>query len=124
MQRLLSILLLFGILGQATVRTAWTLHYQWNRATYIAKCENKDKPKLHCEGKCAFMKQLAAREKNNSREPQLPESFTQIRDIQLFFEPFSDLQIVGTETMAKTRYPLYLRRMPIPPVEDVFHPPA
>ncbi|HAD13987.1 MAG TPA: hypothetical protein DCF33_16300 [Saprospirales bacterium] len=77
------ILLLSGIVGQATIRTAWTIHYQMNRAEYLARCVNKDKPSLHCNGQCAFMKEIAAREK--SQEPQLPENFQQIKDIQLFF---------------------------------------
>lgn len=124
MQRLISILLLCGILGQATIRTAWTLHYQWNRATYVAKCENKDKPNLHCEGKCAFMKQLAARENNNSKAPQLPEHFTQIKDIQLFFEPVTDPNLLGAAIVMLTGYPPYLRSEPIAPVADIFHPPA
>ena len=32
---------------------------------------------------------MAAREKSNNKAPQLPEHFSEIKDIQLFFEPQS-----------------------------------
>lgn len=95
------ILLLCGIIGQATIRTAWTIQYQMNRAEYLAKCVNKDKPKLHCNGQCAFMKEIAAREK--SQEPLLPESFQLVKDLQLFFEPvglpYLTLEITGRKNI-------------------------
>jgi hypothetical protein len=81
------ILLLCGIIGQATIRTAWTIQYQMNRAEYLAKCVNKDKPKLHCNGQCAF----------------IPESFQLVKDLQLFFEPvglpYLTLEITGRKNI-------------------------
>ncbi|MBK6993589.1 MAG: hypothetical protein KA138_16605 [Saprospiraceae bacterium] len=124
MQRFLSILLVCGILGQASIRTAWTLHYQWNRATYVAQCINKDKPSLHCDGKCAFKKQMAAREKNGSKEPQLPENFREIKDIQLFFEFPSYLNIVDTGLWSAVALPPCRASLPDAPVADIFRPPA
>ena len=124
MQRFLSLLLIIGILGQASIRTAWTLHYQWNRAAYIAKCENKDKPSLHCDGKCAFKKQMAAREERNSKEPQLPDHFREIKDIQLFFEPLS-LDALSIVTIhERVTLPPYWVFLPESPVDRVFRPPA
>jgi len=124
MQRFLSLLLLCGIIGQASVRTAWTLHYQWNRAAYVAQCENKDKPSLHCDGKCAFKKQMAAREKNNSKEPQLPENFHEIKDIQLFFQCPAYLNIVDTALWSAVALPPSRVTLPDAPVADIFRPPA
>ena len=124
MHRFLSFILLCGILGQASIRTAWTLHYQWNRATYIAQCENKDKPSLHCDGKCAFKKQIAAREKNKSKVPQLPQQFHELKDIQLFFESAEVLAFTNTRCERAVTLPPYQVFLPDEPVEDVFRPPA
>lgn len=124
MQKILPVLLICSILGQASVRSAWTLHYQLNRAAYIAKCENKDKPMLHCDGKCAFKKQMAAREKSNSQEPQLPDAFREIKDIQLFFE-FQALEIWSIALLEqKINLPPYQAPLPDAPLEGIFRPPA
>lgn len=123
MLRVASIVLIFEIFGQASVRTAWALHYQLNRAAYIARCINKDKPTLHCEGKCAFMQQLREREKSN--EPQLPESFRQIKDIQLFFDSGPSLAISNPlyfANMGGAYY--YLMSVTATPAADIFKPPA
>ena len=124
MQRFLTLLILCGILGQASVRTAWTLHYQWNRAAYMAQCENKNKPSLHCDGKCAFKKQMAAREQSNSKAPQLPESFQQIKDIQLYFETQSLPYFSNFEEPLLLGMPPYSAALPDAPVADIFRPPA
>lgn len=124
MQRLLSLLLICGILGQASIRTAWTLHYQWNRAAYIAQCENKNKPSLHCDGKCAFKKQMAAREERNSKEPQLPDHFREIKDLQLFFEPLSLFVLPIEEQHSITTLAPYRVFLPESPAGSVFRPPA
>lgn len=39
-------------------------------------CENKDKPELNCNGKCALMKELAA-EKESNDMPRVPQSVLQ-----------------------------------------------
>ena len=49
--------------------------------TYIAKelCENKDKPEMHCNGKCYLMKKLKqAQDKEQKQERQSQK--TQIQD--------------------------------------------
>lgn len=124
MQRYLSILLVIGIFGQASIRTAWTLHYQWNRAAYLAKCVNKDKPYLHCNGQCAFMKEVAAREQKNTQEPRLPEGFREIKDIQLFFESPVFHSFTTSHLMLVQELPPYQVRVPSAPASDIFKPPA
>lgn len=124
MLRFLYFLLICGILGQASIRTAWTLHYQWNRAVYMAKCVNKDKPSLHCDGKCAFKKQMAAHERNSTKAPQLPDNFTEIKDIQLFFESsFLPCLSVVAYTNA-VALPPYWAFLPDAPTTPVFRPPS
>ncbi len=86
MKQIFGLFLACCILGQASVRTLWVLHYQWNRAAYVAQCVNKNKPGLHCDGKCYLKKKMGVKTDDNPGEPRLPESFHQIKDLQLFFE--------------------------------------
>ncbi|HNL38973.1 MAG TPA: hypothetical protein PKH43_07565 [Saprospiraceae bacterium] len=75
------------MLGQATVRTAWVLHYQLNRSMYIRHCENRNKPSMKCDGKCYLKKKMMGTAGNDSRKtPQMPESFRDGKDLQLFAE--------------------------------------
>ncbi len=124
MKRLLSFLLLCGILGQATIRTGFALHYQWNRAAYIKRCVNKDKPYLHCNGQCGFMKEIAAQEKSRNKEPQLPENFSEIKDIQLFFESAAFPYVVMPTMMDIVALPDYRVFVPEAPIAEIFRPPA
>lgn len=123
MLRFASIVLILGIVGQASVRTAWAMHYQLNRAAYMARCINKDKPMLHCDGQCAFMQQIKAREKSN--EPQLPENFREIKDIQLFFDGGLSLPNSSLPDLAESERPSrYVMSVAAAPPADIFKPPA
>lgn len=124
MKQVFVFLLISCITGQAFVRTAWMLHYQWNRAVYLQNCENRDKADLHCDGKCYLKKQMAASENTNPQEPQLPAGFHQIKDIQLYFEPSAPLpQWIAPEWTA-VLLP-YTRQCPGDvPLAGVFKPPA
>jgi hypothetical protein len=125
MKQLFSILLMCSILGQAFVRTAWTLHYQWDRAVYLKNCENRDKADLHCDGKCYLKKKMAASENPGPQEPQLPAGFHQIKDIQLFFEFSYPLPFLGESFVFTKPLPLYVEHcLPDAPHTGIFKPPA
>lgn len=124
MRSALSLLLICSILAQASVRTAWVLHYQWNRAVYLQNCENRNKPALHCDGKCYLKKKMAVQENNRSDAPVLPQQFFEIKDLQLFFEP--GLVILLTAPLAEehTQLPLYQPIRLESPCADIFKPPC
>jgi hypothetical protein len=44
--------------------------YFTNTKTYAKNCENKAKPKLHCNGKCQMMKKLKQEEKKDEQNPE------------------------------------------------------
>jgi len=55
---------LFAILSQSLVKSIIVVHYQVNKTAITKKyCENKAKPKMHCDGKCHLKKQLQKEEK-------------------------------------------------------------
>lgn len=120
----ISILLACCILGQASVRTFWVVHYQWNRAVYLSHCENKSKPALHCNGKCQLRKKMEVKSGNTPGEPRLPDSFHQIKDLQLFFESYTPLlQHAGVRPHLPS-FPLYRAFYPDAPKMPLFKPPA
>ena len=125
MKGLFVFLLIFCIAGQAFIRTAWTLHYQWDRAVYLKNCENRDKPNLHCDGKCYLKKKMAVSENSNPKEPQLPEGFRAIKDIQLYFESYDFFPHLTGIPAQLVSHPPFTRRFPFDaPLAGIFKPPA
>lgn len=125
MKQFFAFLLICCVACQAFVRTAWTLHYQWNKAVYLEKCENRGKSGFHCDGKCYLKKQMAASENANPKEPQLPAGFHQIKDIQLYFEPAAVLPRFITATILAGKFPMNVRYfLPDAPLTGVFKPPT
>lgn len=85
---------------------------------YISKvlCENKDKPKMHCNGKCLLKKQLAKEEKKE----QSPVK--EKKEIQLFYETNSLISISAptnkNELSTGYSFPVTFKHL-----QSVFHPP-
>lgn len=53
---------------QSFYRSIMAVDYQINLPDYIAKCINKDKPMLHCNGQCELMKKIREKEKEESKK--------------------------------------------------------
>ena len=66
MMRLLSLIIVFGVILQACSKQVIFMDYLLNK-NYIAKvlCENKSAPSKHCFGKCHLKKEL---EKDTQRQ--------------------------------------------------------
>ena len=48
------------------------LNYSFNKKQIVSRyCENKDKPQLHCEGKCHLKKELKKASKEDAKIPQV-----------------------------------------------------
>lgn len=71
MRRFLSVILSLALLLQTFYAASIVTFYYTNKG-YVATalCENKDKPQLHCEGKCFLKKELknAEGESNKSKK--------------------------------------------------------
>jgi hypothetical protein len=70
LKQLFTILAITGILLQTFNSGIILINYQVNK-DYISKnlCENKDKPMMHCNGKCHLRKQLAEQAKKDNTSP-------------------------------------------------------
>jgi len=96
------------------------IDYQINKAEITAKfCVNKDKPNMHCCGKCLLKRKLAEQEAQQNL-PAFPDLKT---DIQLYCsESFNFLQtreknqvdLISTNQILQTLFE----------GTDVFHPPS
>ena len=124
MKQIFGLFLACCILGQASVRTFWVMHYQWNRAVYLAHCENKNKPDLHCDGKCYLKKKMEVKQDNDPKEPRLPESFHQIKDLQLFFEEGAELQNLAEVLSPILSFPVFRAFYEDVPGTRLLKPPA
>lgn len=124
MKQVIALFLVCCILGQASVRSLWVLHYQINRADYLKHCVNKDKPKMRCNGKCHLKKRIAASENNNPKEPRMPQGFFALKEYNLFFESAPFMPELSGVKSAKTNFPPYLFHYPEAPMYAVFRPPS
>jgi hypothetical protein len=77
--KFVAFLLIVAILGGSFSRLFIYAGFELNQK-YIAAnlCENRDKPWLHCDGKCYFMKKIKqAEEKEKSEEGQTQKNLIQ-----------------------------------------------
>jgi hypothetical protein len=80
LNRITALLLIFCSLSANFSMLYIYAGYQVNQK-YIAStlCENRDKPWLHCNGRCVLMKKIkAAEEKERSEESQTQKSLLQV----------------------------------------------
>jgi hypothetical protein len=121
MSKLLSFFLIVAILLHSMSSLVIVAGFQLNR-NYISKnlCENRAKPKLHCNGKCHLMKELKKEDKteksngSSSRENDFQSQYFQEKSA-FDFTP---------HTTSSPSHAFYL----ISPVREftgsVFHPPS
>lgn len=125
MKRFFALFLSCCILGQAFVRTAWVLHYQWNRVIYLSHCTNQNQPNLHCDGKCYLKKKMAEAEDNTGAGAQkLPEGLRNGKDLQLFCETdpgLPALAVLSADVLPHPPYPAFFSEAH---KAGVFRPPA
>lgn len=85
-------------------------------------CVNRDKPEMHCNGKCYLAKQLKKQQEQDSRE--LPQKLKETTDVFYCVEPFSLPAITAGEVVVQTDTPPY-STAPVSNawIQAVFHPP-
>ena len=114
----LSSVLILSILLQAFSSTFVYLNYQLNKE-YISKtlCVNKDKPQMHCNGKCHLKKQLDKEE----RTENIPSGTKEKNELSIINQYYS-LKLINTPLVQELKS-FYCRADYSHPFFSVFHPP-
>jgi hypothetical protein len=112
------------VLTQTFSKWMVVLEYSLNKEFIAQKlCENKAKPKLHCNGKCQMMKRLAEEEKQNSSSTT--NHTFKINIPEVLFSNNTDQLTIPSLSLSASSYneepPVFIHNAPSSPV---FHPPA
>ena len=118
-RKLVAGLLLVGILANCFNYWIVSTSYYINKS-YISSvlCTNKNKPELHCDGKCFLDMKLKELEQKHKQEQE-----QQKRVIETV-APEKTLTVFNTfETEVETTIPNYLQQKPVGKTSFIFHPP-
>ena len=91
---------------------------------YIATtlCENRDKPWMHCNGKCYFVKKIKQAQENERKE-SARDNFSRL-EISFFQEPFKLAFIEPVALQAnKSMFPNYSYQYTSHYIDAIFRPP-
>ena len=81
-----AILLIIAFIAQTFSGGLVMLNYYANTAAFAKNCENKAKPKMHCNGKCQMMKKLKQEEKQDQQNPERKsENKTEVLSSKSFY---------------------------------------
>jgi len=109
------------ILLQPLSKLVVVAEYQVNK-NYIAEflCVNKNKPKLHCEGKCHLSKELKPVDAPEKNQPTPEKNQQEV----VYFCHATPTFLFQFHTVFKTEYFVFSSPEVTPPVFGIFHPPS
>ncbi len=118
-RKIVALLLLTGILANCFNYAIISTSYQLNKE-YIASvlCTNKDKPELHCDGKCFLDIKLKELEQKNKQEQENLKKL-----VETIIPEYAEVVLPLFENPVSSSTPFYLQQKPIAKVNAVFHPP-
>ena len=104
MNKLIVFLLIVGIGFQSVGKLLVLAWYQVNK-TYIAQklCENRNKPKMHCNGKCQLRKKMQQLEQESPSNSSVPVKIDKI----------AILEFLLPENQASLNNPFSILKKPI-----------
>ena len=95
------------------------LNYYLNTAAFAKNCENKAKPKMHCNGKCQMMKKLQQEEKKDQQNPERKsENKSEVLSSKSFFCSLEHFSILIQNSYSTTDAATIVDR-----AFSIFHPP-
>lgn len=124
MRSLLLYTLLFAVLLPSISPWGTIAYYQANK-DYIARvlCENRDKPQLHCDGKCYLAKKLKAQQDKQDKETT--ERVHNIPLLQLFCDTYPVFRFAPPADCQSEKCAFsYLLAVYSAPLSSIFQPPS
>jgi hypothetical protein len=122
MKRIATLILIFPLLLQGSMKLAIFTYYQVNK-NYIAAtlCENKEKPAMQCNGKCYLAKKMKSQEQREQKNPSL---FQGLEELNLFCSDVSILLPVSAFSINCNKSFFYVVKRYNSPLSDIFQPPG
>ena len=122
-RRTAAFFLLLSFLAQTFSKYILIADYCTDTAAFTEKCINKDKPWMHCNGKCQLCKKM---EQQDNPDKQTPErkSGNDKNDPLLFRSGFSDLASLFSIPASSIRHPRTASDRPVAMPRTIFHPPG
>jgi hypothetical protein len=118
-----AIFLLLSFLAQTFSKYVLIADYLSNTAAFAQNCVNKDKPMMHCNGKCQLCKKMAQQENPDKQAPER-KSGNDKNDPLLFRSGFSELTSPFSIPASTLRHPDLSSGSPIQMPRAIFHPPG
>ncbi len=120
-KRFTAILLLVALISSNFSRFFSYAGFELNRK-YIAEnlCVNKNRPWLHCNGKCYFMKKIRHAEENEKKQ-QREDQKSRYQEALPVTQPVST--IAFEEYSTKITYPRTIAPEPVQRSYSILHPP-
>jgi hypothetical protein len=120
MRKIIAIVVLFAMLSQLFSSVMIIANYVANKE-YISKnlCENRTKPKMHCNGKCHLMKQL----QKDSKKEKSPLTTAKFKTSIQFVEEEFVFSFMNN-SVGTISYVNFIVGFPVSKSSSVFHPPS
>ncbi|ASU32773.1 hypothetical protein [Mucilaginibacter xinganensis] len=123
LKRFSAYFLIFSLLAVNFSRFFVFAGFELNKNYIAAKlCENRNKPWLHCNGKCYFAKKIKQAQENEKKETA-KDNFSRL-EVSFFQEPFK-LAFIEPVILEgnKRAFPQYTYQYKSHYIDTIFHPP-
>jgi hypothetical protein len=123
-RRAAAFLLLLVFFAQAFSRYLLVADYYVNSSSYLADCVNKDRPWMHCNGRCQLCKKL--HQQAGGEDKQSPERRSGNNGDEPLYSTASlgDFNALHILALIKLQYTELSAGKPIGMPRDLFHPPG
>ncbi|HVM88996.1 MAG TPA: hypothetical protein VMT76_12475 [Puia sp.] len=121
MRKIFAFTIIVAMLYQAFNNSFLLADYYLNMASYLKNCENKARPKMHCNGKCQVMKKIREQEKKDQENAESKGG----NKYEVFSSKsfFATVHILSSVRRPSTIPHHYLCSKPSVLITDIFHPP-
>jgi hypothetical protein len=121
-KQLTAILLMAAFLLQSMSKALVIVSYYSNKTVYAKNCENKQKPQLHCNGKCQMIKKLKQEQKQDEANP---ERKLENKNESISFHSYLNIEFSAIQQLyVKTPFGLLNSGQPVNRSYAIFHPPC
>lgn len=123
-RRTAAFLLLLVFLAQAFSRYLLVADYHVNTSAFAENCINKDRPWMHCNGRCQLCKKLHQQDSNEDKQTPERKSGNNGPENLYSTSSFTDFNALQLVALINRQYPELSAGSPINMPRDLFHPPG